>query len=61
MIEATCRTSLGDKSNGSAFISQQIGMDDLDRDGSSECLLFCAIDTAHAAYAQQIKDYVAAR
>ena len=61
MVEAARGARLGDEARGGVLFTDEVRMDDLDRDGATEVRLLGAIHAAHAADADEIEDDVAAR
>jgi hypothetical protein len=60
VVQAARRAGLGDESDRGALVTEQVRMDDLDRDRAPERLLLGAVDPAHAADADELQDDVAA-
>ena len=61
MIEPARRARLGDEARGRVLFTDEVRVDDLDRDGSAEVRLLGAVDAAHAADPDEVEDDVAAR
>ena len=60
MVEAARSARLGDEARRGALVAQEVGMNDLHRDGASQRPLLGAVDPTHAADAHEIEDHVAA-
>jgi hypothetical protein len=59
MVQPARRARLGDEARRRVLLTDEVRMDDLDRDGATEVRLLRAIHAAHAADPDQVEDDVA--
>ena len=60
MVELARRARFGHEAKRRVFVGEQVGMDDLHRDGAAERALLRAIHATHAPDADEIEDVMAA-